>query len=87
MSDTKFWETDIGKKLMHGIHDHSSGLCSLRTSVSLMKLQKEKGTFTLDELDQRIKVMEMAMDKMRDSIDYIYESVKENEMNNLKETE
>lgn len=78
--DSKFWQTEIGKKMMHGLHDHSSGLCSLRTSVSLMKLQKERGTFTLDELEDRIKSMEIALDKCKDSIDYIYESVKDYEM-------
>lgn len=82
--DTKFWQTNIGKKLMHGIHDHSNGLCSLRTSISLMKLQKERGTFTLDELDERLNVMEQSLDRCKDSIDYIYESVKDEKMNDNK---
>ena len=86
-TEPKFWETDIGKRLMRGIHDHNNGLCSLRTSVSLMKLQKERGTFTLDDLEDRIKSMEIAMDRCKEGIDYIYKSVKDYEMNKQKDTE
>lgn len=83
MSELKFWKTDIGKKMMHGLHDHSSGLCSIRTTISLLKLRMKKGEIEETEnMINSINSFDAAATKCRDSIDYIYESVKQHEMEN-----
>lgn len=82
--NTKFWQTPLGKKMMHGLHDHSSGLCSLRTTYSIFKLGRERDTLTMEDVDQSMKSMKLAMDKCKDSIDFIYESVKDDTMNGDK---
>lgn len=83
-NETNFWETKIGKILSHGIHEHNSGLGYIQNGKSL--LMKEFKLAQEDELseisfqilfDKNMATIRKGQDKCKESIDYIYKNLKE----------
>ena len=69
-----FWNSENGKIISHGIHDHNSGLRYLRTYISILKIKIEKGeNIKLEDIEK----LEKGLKRCRDSMDYIYIKFKE----------
>lgn len=86
----KFWNTDRGKILSYGIHEHNSGLGHISNSVSYIKNQIEQGTIKIVPNNENKRIAENDLknfnncldrilkgrEKCKDSMDYVYEEVK-----------
>lgn len=66
----KFWTTDLGKILSHGIHDHNSGLGIIVNYTSMIKKNPEK-------IDEYLVNILTGKKKCEESIDYIYTKIRE----------
>lgn len=73
---TNFWQTPVGKILGYGIHEHSSGIGLIKTSVALLKKMKENGNLTDDELTKYLDLIDKRSKKCVEAIDYIYTELK-----------
>lgn len=74
----KFWDTEEGKILMHGIHDHSHGLQYINSALSIIgRTLESEGELDVEELKKDLELIEKGRDKCKDSIDYIYKEIKE----------
>lgn len=72
-----FYKTDEGKVLSHGMHDHCGATCYLSAILQVIEIKLNKGTFTLEDLPERIEKIKNAMDRQEKSIDYIYKYFKD----------
>ncbi len=76
----KFYETERGKIIHHGIHEHNGGISILTGVLSLLKDSIEKGKqISKEDLDQYIEFLEKGKKRCTDAIDYIYNEIKAKE--------
>jgi hypothetical protein len=76
----KFYETERGKIIHHGIHEHNGGISILTASLGILKDMIEKDhQISKDELIQYIGFLEKGKKRCTDAIDYIYNEIKAKE--------
>ncbi len=76
-----FYQTQVGRILAHGIHEHNSGMGFIVSAVNLIKSEHESGTLTNEILEKYLDIIIKGKDKSTDGIDYIYEQLKSIEEN------
>lgn len=79
MEDQKlnFIDTERGKVIFHGIHDHNGGMGIIGGTLSLIKNSLESGEDIPKEvLLQYVDMMSKGIKRSQDSIDYIYSEIK-----------
>lgn len=81
----RFWDTEEGKILSHGIHEHSNGQSLIINSVSIMKRLIENGNIRIEGEDSNIEMFTKSLDliikgkeRNKEAIDYIYTKFKNN---------
>ena len=75
-----FYETERGKIIHYGIHEHNGGISILTASLEILKDKIEKNhEISKDDLIQYIGYLEKGKKKCMDAIDYIYKEIKDNE--------
>jgi hydrogenase maturation factor HypE len=83
----KFWKTEEGKIIMHGIHEHAHGLQYINSALNIIKRTIESDEpIDLEELKKDLELIERGREKCKESIDYVYKKLKELKENN-KESE
>lgn len=80
----RFWDTEEGKILAHGIHEHSRGMSYIINSVAIIKALMMNGSIKFegddDSLAQFNKYLELILEGKKvskDSIDFIYTKFKD----------
>jgi len=73
----EFYNTEVGKILAHGIHEQNSSLGQISSCVYLLKSEKENGDLTNEEFLKYMDMIESAIKKNKDGMDYIYIKLKE----------
>lgn len=74
----KFWDTEEGKILMHGIHDHSHGLQYINSALNvIMRTIEYEEELDVEQLKKDLELIERGRDRCKESIDYIYKELKE----------
>ena len=68
----------ISKILLHGMHDHTSGVTQIEALIRFIKEDKSKNVLTDDSLNDYLDKILRARSKIIDSIDYIYSELKKN---------
>ncbi len=76
-----FLNTQVGKVLAHGIHEHNSGMGFIISAVNLINLEHENGTLTTEMLEKYLDIIIKGKIKSTEGIDYIYEQLKTIEEN------
>ena len=76
-----FWNTKTGKILSHGIHEHSSGISLIKANLNLLAKDfvRDEKCFSKEDHERMMKTCKNSLQKCKDSIDYIYTKLKENE--------
>jgi hypothetical protein len=75
-----FYETERGKIIHYGIHEHNSGISILTASLEILKDKIEKNhQISKDDLIQYIGYLEKGKKRCTDAIDYIYQEIKAKE--------
>ena len=76
----KFYETERGKILHYGIHEHNSGISILTGVLVLLKDMTEKGQqISKEDLDKYMEILDKGKKRCTDAIDYIYQEIKAKE--------
>lgn len=77
----KFYQTDLGKIMGKGIHDHNSGIGLIASYITFIEWNIEKGKIVInegkEELLKDLEHIKNARTRCRDSVDYMYSKIKE----------
>lgn len=73
----RFRDTEEGKIIFHGLHEHGGATCNIGANILLLKRKIEKGELSNEELEERLESMSRSLKKAEESIDYIYTKFKE----------
>ena len=76
----KFYKTEVGKVVSYGIHEHCHGLSSVGGNITLLKRLLEREcpeVFNKEETQKYFTRISEGLGKSTDSVDYIYEKLKE----------
>lgn len=80
---TKFWDTEEGKILSHGIHEHSSGLGMIINELNYIELLTKKEKITKNDYEISFNRIKDGRNKCKEAMDYIYNKFKEKYENNI----
>lgn len=74
---TKFWSTERGKVMGHGIHEFNSGAGVTNYCLKdLKKFIESKEDLNKEEILKIFNSLEAAFKKQQEAVDYIYEKIK-----------
>lgn len=72
----EFYKTEVGKILAHGVHENNSSVGQIQSSVYLLRRDKANGSLTDVEFLEYMDIIEKALKKNQDAMDYIYSNIK-----------
>jgi hypothetical protein len=73
----KFWSTERGKIMAHGIHEHNGGLGLINGTTSLLEMYfKEDKKISKKEQARLIDCFKDSQKRCKESMDYVYNNIK-----------
>lgn len=85
MPEIKFWQTQNGKIISHGIHEHNGGLGLIVNNLELLKRYLQEEPLNKENIEYCIHRINTGKEKCMEGIDYIYtkfEEMYKNKLNN-----
>jgi hypothetical protein len=72
-----FWQHPTGKIMSHVVHDFNGAMCSVGSSISLIRKCLEWGDIDREEILMRLVRIEDALKRAEKAVDYGYEKIEE----------
>jgi len=69
---TPFYKTEVGKVLMHGIHEHNSAIGQINNLVKFIDHSLKNNLDNKEEIEKSLDMILVAKKKAEESMDYIY---------------
>lgn len=77
---TNFLLSETGQIIYKGIHDTSGAKTNIKYAIKLLKIEKENGTLTDELFVKYLDAILESVVKIEDSLDYVFEKLKEKEI-------
>ena len=77
MGSNNFLNTESGRILYHGVHEHNSGITIIEGFLDILKYNTENDIqMSKEEILNYLSKIERGTKRCTDSIDYIYKEIK-----------
>lgn len=72
----EFYNTEVGKILAHGVHENNSSAGQILGLSRIIREESRTKELSQEDLEKYLTMMETAVKKSQDGMDYVYSHIK-----------